>query len=155
MRGLGAVLMLYVIGVVIYFGFVSFAKYQLSRVESGIAAKSAKYTEAVKLREKVRVLQEQMDLQYAALDCYRAVAENLPEGLLLESLVFADGQKLTVFGTGANEDTSKIQTFNAAMSKATVKDQLLFAKVNPPFISPRAGNQLNWNFVCELKRTDE
>ncbi len=155
MRGLAGVLMLYVVGVLVYIGFVSVAKYQLSRVESGITSKTAKYTEAVKLREKVRVLQEQIDLQYAALDCYRAIAENLPEGLRLESLVFADGQKLTIFGTASSEETSKIQTFSTAMSKATVKDQPLFAKVFPPFISARAGNELNWNFVCELKRTDE
>jgi hypothetical protein len=109
----------------------------------------------MQLREKVRVLQDQLDLQFAALDCYKAVAESLPDGLTLESLQF-DGRlrKLSIFGTASTDDSAKVTDFNQQLRKASVKDQPLFTKVNPPFTGVAQGNLIRWNFSCELKRSD-
>ncbi len=154
MRALGAVLLLYVICVVIYFGFVQVAQFRLSSVQTKLAATSLQYTNTVQLREKVRVLQDQLDLQFAALECYKAVSDVLPPELTLDSMNFERGRKFVVFGSASTDDTSKIQDFNEALRKVVVKNQEVFSKVNPPSINPRAGGQLAWSFSCELKRGD-
>src|SRR5947199_8696235 len=94
MRSLGAVLVLYILAVGVYFGFVSFSKWQLGRVQGAIAAIGPVYTNAMQLRERVRVLQDQLDLQFAALECYKAVADYLPAELTLDSIQFDRGRKL-------------------------------------------------------------
>jgi|SRR6266850_3616546 len=155
MRSLGAMLMLYVLGVGVYFGFVSYGKWKLSRVRDRIAAIAPVYTNTMQLRERVRVLQDQIDLQFAALDCYKAIADALPTELTLESFQFDGRQrKLSIFGTASDDDTGKVQDFNQAFRNATVKDQPLFTKVNPPFQGIAQGKQIRWNFSCELKRND-
>ena len=153
MRSLGAVLGLYLLGVAVYFGFVYFAKWQLSQVQTEIADIGAKYTNTIQLRERVRVLQDQLDLQFAALDCYKAVADNLPSELTLDSFLFDRGRKLSLFGTASAGDSAKIQDFNDALRKVVVKEQPLFSKVNAPSIGNRQ-NAVAWSFVCDLKRTE-
>lgn len=156
MRLLAAVLMLYVFGVVVYFGFVQYARFQYNGVQSQVVALGPTYTNTVQLREKVRVLQDTLELQYAALECYKSVAETLPTELTLKSINFERGRKVTFFGTAAVEDRSKVLDFNSALMKYTVKDQLLFARVNPPSLPGTQPGQtvLTWNFSCDLKRTD-
>jgi len=154
MRSLGAVVALYVLGVAVYFGFVSYAKWQLSRVQAQIAAIGPVYTNTMQLRERVRVLQDQLDLQFAALDCYKAVADTLPPELTLDSLNFGRGRKLTVNGTASRSDGLKVQDFNDALRKVTVKDQPLFSKVTAPTMGNPTGDQMRWSFNCDLKRTD-
>jgi len=118
-------------------------------------AKALQYTNTVQYREKVRVLQEQMDLQYAALDCYKAVSDLLPSELTLDSLNFERGTKLTLFGTASANDVAKITDFNTDMRKVKrTNEEPLFSKVLPPSINSRQGDQKSWSFVCELKRTD-
>lgn len=155
MRGLGALLMLYVAGVVIYFGFVQFASYQLGGVQGEMASIGPTYTNTVQLRERLRVLQDTLELQYAALECYKSVAETLPEGLTLNSMNFERGRKVTFFGTAGSEDRAKVLDFNAKLIDHMVKGQRLYAKVNSPNSSQQPGQTtLTWNFSCDLKRTD-
>jgi hypothetical protein len=154
MRSLGAVLVLYLLGIGAYFASVSFLQWKLGRVQNAIAAIGPVYTNAMQLRERVRVLQDQLDLQFAALDCYKAIADYLPPELTLDSIQFDRGHKLTLFGTAASADNEKVWDFNEKMKMAMVKGQPLFSKVNPPPTNPRQGAQLSWSFSCELKRTD-
>jgi hypothetical protein len=154
MRGLGAVLLLYIFGVLIYFGFVQFGSFQLGNVEDEIAQRGADYTNTVRLKERVKVLQDQMDLQFAALDCYRAIADKLPPELTLNSMNFDKGRKLSLTGTASKDAVNAIHNFNEELRKITVKDQPLFAKVAPPNQNFGPGGQdLVWNFVCELRRS--
>jgi hypothetical protein len=86
------------------------------------------------------------------------VAETLPTELTLKSINFDRGRKVTFFGTASVEDRSKVLDFNAALMKHTAgtKNQLLYARVNPPSLPSTQPGQtvLSWNFSCDLKRTD-
>lgn len=154
MRALGAVVALYILGVGVYFGFVAVAKWKLGRVQDQIAGIGPVYTNTIQLRERVRVLQDQLDLQFAALDCYKAVADFLPSELTLDSLQFDRGRKLMLVGYASRSDGQKVQDFNEALRKVMVKDQSLFSKVSAPSMGNQTGDQMRWSFNCDLKRTD-
>ena len=154
MRGFGALLVCYVFGVAIYFGWAQVAKWRYNTVASQVASLGLSYTNALQLRERVKVLQDQLDLQFAALECWKATAELLPDELTLVSFNFDRGRKFTLFGTVATEDASKVQEFNEKFRKVAVKDQPLFKNVNPPNMSTRQDQQVTWNFSCDLRRTD-
>lgn len=154
MRGLGAVVLLYVFGVLIYFALIQVANFQLRGIEDEIAHRGAPYTNALRLKERVKVLQDQMDLQFAGLDCYKAIADKLPPELTLDSMVFDKGRKLTLSGSASKDAVNQIHNFNEELRKVMVKNQPLFAKVNPPNINPRqGGNDVSWYFPCDLRRT--
>lgn len=156
MRGLGAVLMVYVAFVVLYLGWVQFAKWRHNTVAAEIASLGLSYTNTLQLKERVKVLQDQLDLQFAALDSWKATADFLPPELTLNSLNFDRGRKLTLLGTASNEDVSKVNEFNGALRGVTARNQPLFSKVNAPSINPGppGGQQITWSFFSELKRTD-
>lgn len=156
MGGLGAVLGLYVIGVLIYFVALQVVKYQTGSLESQVAAISTDYTNAVKLRERIDVLQNQLHLKYAALDSFKAVSEKLPADLTLISFQFQRGQKVVLQGTAPPEQTTQITDYNDDLRKTKVDGQPLFTKVSPPRVVNRSGTGggqiLNWDFTCDLNR---
>lgn len=155
MRALGSIVVLYMAGALVYIGFVKFAAYQHGNVQDQIAALGQSYTNTVKLREELKVLQDTIELQYAALECYLSVAKTLPSELTLNNINFDRGRKVTFFGTASTEDRTKILDFNSELLKYLVKDQPLFSKVNPPSIPvSQPGQPISWNFSADLKRTD-
>jgi hypothetical protein len=155
MGGLGAVVGVYLAGVLIYFAALQVLNFQYGRVENKIASISGTYTNAVKLRERIDVLQNQLHLKYAALDCLRAVSEKLPADLTLVSFQFSRGQKIALQGTAPVEQTTQITDYNEDMRKVKVEGQQLFSKVTPPKWVNRSGvggsPTLAWDFTCELK----
>jgi len=154
MSGLGALVGLYVLYALVYLGGVQFSGYQYNTVQEEMASLGPTYTNTVQLRERLKVLQDTLDLQYAALECYLSAAKSLPPELTLNSINF-DGRKVTFFGTAGSEDRAKVLEFNAALIDYNVKTQRFFAKVNPPNSTVQPGQtMLNWNFSCDLKRTD-
>jgi hypothetical protein len=155
MRGLGAVLMIYVAGVVIYWGLVQYASWRYDGVVEQIAANGQEYTNTVQLRERLKVLRDTLELQYAALECYKSASDNLPSEVTLNSMTFERGSKVTFFGTVPSEHRQKLNDFNARLLEHEVRGQKLFSKVNPPS-SQSVLNQptVTWNFSCDLKRTE-
>jgi len=155
MRALGTMLLLYVAGVVIYFGFVQVAKFRYNGVQTDLATLGPTYTNTVRLREELKVLQDTIELQYAALESYKALAESLPSELTLNNMNFDRGRKVTFFGTAGAEDRTKVLDFNSKLMEYASKGQPFFAKVNAPVMNNQPGQtMLNWNFSCDLKRTD-
>jgi hypothetical protein len=156
MRSLGAILMLYVFGVVIYICFAQFASMRLDDAQSTARDLSLQYTNALTSKEKLRVLQETLDLQYAALECYKAAADTMPVELTLESMRFDGGRDVTYFGTAASEaDRSKVLAFNEALNKVEYNGQPLFSKVTLGRMDNRMGSGvLNWSLVGTLRRSD-
>jgi hypothetical protein len=155
MRALGTIVVLYMAGALIYIGFAKFTAYQNRGIQNEITSLGQTYTNTVRLREELKVLQDTIELQYAALECYLAVAKTLPSELALNNINFDRGRKVTFFGTATTEDRAKILDFNAELIKYLVKDQPLFSKVNPPSIPvSQPGQPIAWNFSADLKRTD-
>jgi hypothetical protein len=157
MGGLGAVLGVYLLGVLVYLGALQVLKFQQGRIESQVSAISNEYTNAVRLKERIEVLQNQLHLKYAALDCFRAVAENLPADLTLVSFQFQNGQKVALQGTAPPDQTGQITDYNEDLRRVRVDGQPLFSRVNPPKWVTRTmagGQTLAWDFTCELNRRE-
>jgi hypothetical protein len=154
MRGLGAVVILYLIGVLVYLGALEVLKYQYNRMQKQVKALAPDYQKTLQLRARVHVYQQRQDLKYTALDCWRVVSELIPEDLALESLSFQRG-KLVVSGMVPADQVTKVNEFNQAMISATIEGRRVFNKVGSPNSQTGAGGQTySWNFTCELPVTE-
>jgi hypothetical protein len=78
MRGLGALILVYLFFVLLYFAGVQVLEHQDGRLRAELASLSASYTNALQLKEHVRVFTEQAELKYGALNSLRVAAELLP-----------------------------------------------------------------------------
>jgi hypothetical protein len=156
LRGLMATGVVYAIGVVIYFCATAVLGYQTGKVEQQVAAISGSYTNALQLKARYEVLKERQDLKYAALDCWRLVADKLPEGISLQRFSFGDGHKLTLSGTVTQVQITSITDFYDALRKAKLNDQPMFKAAGGEQLSYRQdGNQVSWNFSLELGHASE
>jgi hypothetical protein len=158
MGGLGAVLGVYVAGVLIYFAALQVLNFQYSRVENQVGALKDDFTNAVRLKERIAVLQNQLHLKYAAIDCLKTVSERMPADLTLVSFQFQRGQKLALQGTAPPDQTTQITDYNQDLRQAKMEGESLFSQVGGPKWVDRTGaggtHTLAWDFVCELKRLD-
>ena len=107
------------------------------------------------------MLKERQDLKYAALDCWKLVAERLPEGINLQRFSFADGQKLSLNGTCTQDQIGLISDadrFYDGVRKAKVDGQPVFNRpthVEQLVYRNIGGNQVVWNFGVELLHVEE
>jgi hypothetical protein len=155
MRGLGAVIVLYLFGLVLYFGAIQVLDHQKTRLQREVAQLSGSYTNALQLKERLRLFEDQAELKYAALDSLRAASELLPIELTLTSFKFTGGKAVALAGTVALEHQLKVTEYNAELRKATVDGVPLFRRdgVQPPSFTPRAGVGYGWSFNAELFHT--
>jgi hypothetical protein len=156
MRGLFTVLGLYIIGVLIYFGALYALKLKYNRVKSDVASINGYYTNAVKDQFELGILDERQALKFAALDCWKAVAVNLPETVSIENMYF-DRQKFELRGTASADDQDAVRTFNDGLRHSpnpSKPEQPLFAEVTPPNMQI-TGDTVKWSFECQLKETGQ
>jgi hypothetical protein len=157
MRGLGAVLGLYVVFLIGYFTAVAVMNYRTTNVETQVRGLGGSYTNTLQLSAQIKVLKERQDLKYAALDCWRAVAETMPAGITLESLNFSGGKKLSLSGTATADQVGAVIDFSDSLRRFVVNGQPLFdsRNVDPPRTSVMQGNAVRWSYDLELKRSGE
>jgi hypothetical protein len=156
-RGALAIVALYLIGLVIYFGIVGFQDYRVGQVESKIVGLGEDYTNTIQLRERYQVLKTRKELKFAALDCWKTLSENQPETVTLETFGFSNGRKLVLNGAAPQESNSDVLKMYADMRKSTVNGQPLFSFTSgkePELRLGPGGTIVNWNFTLELKRTE-
>jgi hypothetical protein len=156
LRGLMATGVLYAIGVVIYFCATGVLAYRTRGVERQAAALSGSYTNVMELKARYDVLRERQDLKYAALDCWKAVAERLPATITLQRFSFADGQKLTLSGTAPADQVNTVFDFNTTMQKATNQNRAMFDPQGGEPVNPRiTANKATWSFSLQLQHTEK
>jgi hypothetical protein len=157
LRGLIGVGVVYAVGVIIYICAVNVLAYHTHGVERQASAFSGGYTNTLRLKARYEVLKGRQELKYAALDCWKIVAEQLPPGLSLQRLSFADGQKLALNGTAPPDQITKITDFSDAMRKATLNSQPMFTPEGSEQLNYRqsANNIVSWNFSLMLKHREE
>jgi len=157
LRGLVTTGVLYAIGVAIYFCAVGLLTIQTQKAEKSVADISGSYTNALQLKAQYDVLKERQGLKYAALDCWKIVAEQLPTGITLQRFSFADGQKLALSGTAPADQVNLLFDFNTTMQKATNQNRPMFDLQGGEPVNPRkgAGNMVAWNFSLQLQRTEK
>jgi Na+-transporting methylmalonyl-CoA/oxaloacetate decarboxylase gamma subunit len=155
MRSLGAVVLLYVIGVLVYFARLQVELYRTSAVEGLAAERGPIYTNALQLKAKFQVLKDRQDLKFAALDCWKVVAELLPDGVTLDGYTFSEGKKLTLSGSAPADQTKQLLDFDADIRKVAPNGQLLFDSNAGDHVQwDVRGNVANWHCVLELKRSE-
>jgi hypothetical protein len=158
MRGLGALGLAYLFCVLGYFAALQVVEYQKSRVDEQVAFMTVAYTNALQLKAKVMVLQEQVNLKFAALDCWKAASEALPAEMTLTALTFQRGKKLGIFGTVPSDQQAMVTTYNQALARAMVNTLPLFSQVATKNIqgSPvgQGNRPMNWSVECEIRRSD-
>ena len=158
LRGLAATGILYAIGVMIYFGATAVLNYKTVAVEQRAAQLGESYTNVLQLKARYAVLTTRQQLKYAALDCWKIVAEKLPAGLTLQRSSFTDGQKLTLSGICAADQIGLISDpgkFYDAVRKVKVDGQNVFEPVALDQLNWNvSGKTANWHFTLQLKRTE-
>ncbi|MBW8864894.1 MAG: hypothetical protein JF609_08230 [Verrucomicrobia bacterium] len=155
LRGLAYAGVLYAVCLVFYFSAVTFRGYQTSRVEGAVAAISNDYTNVVQLKARYAVLQERAQLKYAALNSWQIVAQQLPPGIQLQRLSFADGKRLAISGTTTPDMVSTLFDFDTALRKVKDKGQPVFDPQKGDRVNPvQHGNVTTWNCSVELQHTE-
>ena len=111
------------------------------------------YTNAVWLKARAEVLQDQLNLKYAALDSLKVSSDLLPPELTLSQFLFSKGRRLTLVGTAPQDQVSRLIDYNSDIRKALVNGEVLFSSVEQPNYSSR-GRLITWRFICELERME-
>ena len=157
LRGLMAAGILYAIGVMIYFCATAVLGFQTRKVEQQAAAISGDYTNAMQLKARYLVLKERQDLKFAALDCWKLVADYLPDGIALQRFSFGDGHKLSLAGTVTADQISVLtDDFYDKLRKAALNGQPMFSAEGGDELSyHQNGNQVSWSFSLELRHAEE
>jgi hypothetical protein len=150
MRGLGAIVVIYMVGVVIYFGALQVLKFQQYRVKNEVRSISQSYTNALQMEDRIKVLEDRKNLQFAALDCWKAVAELLPAEVSVDSLIFNKGKSFDLNGTVPQGQDGEVTDFSEAMGRAKVNGELLFSEVSTPRLEIR-GPTVSWRISCVLR----
>jgi hypothetical protein len=114
------------------------------------------YTNAIRLRDRFKVLQERDDLKFAGLDCWSTTARLLKENMTLDSMNFSEGRRLSLAGTAPGDQTDQLFVFESEMRKATtVRGQQLFDPNKGEGIQFRVqGATASWTLNLELKRSE-
>ena len=158
MRGLLTAFVLYLFGVMAYTVAVFVVKINAGKLNTYLASLEPAYKTATMNETQIQILKDRQVLKYAALDCWKAVAENLPTTITLENLSFQHG-RMELRGTVATDQQLDVTVFNEALRRATVKSpdstqlQLLFDDVTPPAINSRPPTS-DWHFGCTMKGAD-
>jgi hypothetical protein len=155
LRGLIATGVLYAIGVVIYFCATAVLGYQTNKLVQQVAGISGSYTNALQLKARSEVLLERQNLKFAALDCWKLIADQLPAGISLQRFSFGDGRTLSLGGTVTPDQITPITDFYDTLRKAQLNGQPMFnVSGEVPLSYRQSGNQVTWNFALELRRAE-
>jgi len=84
---------------------------------------SRDYTNAINLKARAQVLKDRQELKFAALDCWKATAELLPEDVTLQGLDLKGGKTLTLNGVVPEDKVSLVTDFYEMMRKVVVNGQ--------------------------------
>jgi hypothetical protein len=151
MRVLFGTIAVYLFSVFVYLAIVQVMDFQVGKVEAQARSLAGSYTNALRLKEQVRVLQDQLNLQFAALESYKAVAQQIPEGLTLDGMNFQRGRTLALYGTASDDSRTRVNEFSDALRRTSVNGQPIFKNVTVPSVRSTA-NQIHWNFSADLAK---
>jgi hypothetical protein len=153
-RGLTAVLGVYILVVFGYAAAVQWQGMELGSKQREVSQLSLQYTNTLQLKARLGVLENRQALKFAALDCLRATAELLPESLTLSQFDFRNGKTMVLHGTAPPDEAKLVTDFNEGLHKVTrPTGELLFEKIEPPVsgVAP-GGGSLSWSFSADLAR---
>jgi hypothetical protein len=149
MRGLFAILLLYTLGVVLYFMGLEVLKREKSELNQQIFALSGSYTNAQVTKARIEILTEQIALKYAALESLKTVSAKLPDELTLDDFSFSKGTTVVLRGTTPPGNDSKVVDYFDGLKAAQFDGRKLFEEVTLGPIMQR-GTVFSWNITARL-----
>lgn len=159
LRGLIATGIIYVISVVIYFVATNMLAHKTRIVQEQVAQISNDYTNALQLQARYEVLKQRQQLEYAALDCWQVVAQQLPQDLVIQRFSFDNGEKMSLDGVCSQDQIGLISDpgkFYDSVRKAQLNGQPMFEpEAVEPLIWSLSGNNISWRFTLQLKHTED
>ena len=153
MRGLGSLGALYLMVVLGGLAWFTHKESYLADEQVNARGLAQHYTNAMRLRDQVLILEEQANLRFAALDCWKAAVETLPDDLTLTSLNFVRGRTLRLDGTVDPSRREAVTRYNSDLLAVKVRNQSLFSAVKPAQVQVR-GTLATWSFEAELNRME-
>lgn len=153
MSGLGAVVAAYILGVIVYFAALYVLGWQKDKVLQQVRAISGSYTNTLRSKEKIEVLQTQLDLRFAALDALQTVSDQLPAGFVLTQFTFSRGKTLDITGTAPQGEEAALNAYASKLRGVEIEGRPVFSQVPTPVWSIR-GTTITWNLRCELKLSE-
>lgn len=155
MRALFGMVMLYGVAVIVYFAVVFVLNYKADAVTRQVQTLNVSYTNALRDTEQLRILTDRQELKYAALDCWKAVADSLGENssITIDDMFFQRG-KLELRGSVPSDQQIQITDFNDKLRSYKVGNAPLFTEVNPPAVTIR-GDRADWRFSCLMKGAEK
>lgn len=157
MRGLGAVIVCYMLLVAVYFGWLQWLEMEKKNFTAQADVLEVNFKESQELDARISVQTQQIGLRYAALDGWLAISETIPEGVVLNSFRFSKGEEFDFTGTVALDSVEKVTDFNQAISEYEFGGKRLFTSVDSPTITQagsRDGNTMSWKFSARLSEED-
>jgi hypothetical protein len=111
------------------------------------------------MKARVEVLEERNALQFAALDCWKALAEELPEGVVVQSFNLTGGKQFQVNGTAPASESQKLLDLFLRLRRLTPNGRQLFSRNagEAPILNPMGADTTmrTWRLSLELERTDQ
>ncbi|HEU6447076.1 MAG TPA: hypothetical protein VFV23_01400 [Verrucomicrobiae bacterium] len=155
-NGLVTTGIVYAVCVVIYFCATFLLGMKTTGVERQVTGIAGSYTNAMQLQAQYDVLKERQNLKFAALDCWKLVAENLPPGLSLQRMSFQNGETLVLNGQVSPDDLEQVESFNENLRKAQLNGQPMFdTSAANDFNFRQAGNTVTWTFSVHLLHVEQ
>ncbi len=154
MRGIMAAVGIYIFGVLVYFGVLYGCKKTYNDAKTELAALGPSFTNAIAHNLEIDILKQRQNLKYAALDCWKATAEYMPESLTLDSFYF-NRNRIELSGTAATETTEDVYAFHDGLRQAQDAKHtgLLFSDVRIGTLHLQ-GNKTAWSLTCFLKNSE-
>jgi len=157
MRSLGAMLVLYLAGVLVYFAMLSVENWRFGSVEKQVTQLGPAYTNALQLKATFDVLNDLQELKYAALECWLHTAQEIPSDVVLDQLIFSEGSTLKLNGTAPEGSLDAVMDFYDALRNVKVDDKQVFRPEEAStFVYKKSSRpaEVTWNFSLVLKRSE-
>ena len=156
LHGLYAAGIAYMIFVAFYFSMSTIRGFQATKVQQQVAAISDDYTNAMQLKARYALLNDRQNLKYAALDCWKVVADNLPEGLTLQRFGFGSGQTLSLSGTATADQIQALNSFYNDLQNAKLDGKNVFVSTGGEGLSwHQYQNSVTWSFSLQLQQGEK
>jgi hypothetical protein len=157
LHGLYAAGIAYLIFVAVYFSGAQFRGYQYSKLQQQVAGLADSYTNVMQLQARYSVLRERDNLKFAALDCWKLVADNMPEGLTLERFGFGAGTTLSLYGTTTPDQLQALDNFSTSLQKAKLDDgrQMFSPNGGEPLAYHQNQDKVTWSFDLQLAQGEK
>jgi hypothetical protein len=154
LHGLYAAGVVYLVFVAFYFCGMELSSYRYNKVQGQVAGLADSYTNAMQLQARYTILQNRENLKFAALNCWKLVADNMPVGLTLQRFGFGEGQTLSLYGETSPDQIESLFSFNNLLQKAKWDGRQVFDP-GEPLTYRQYQNTVTWNFSLQLKQAEK